>query len=178
MDLRLTVKRFGRSTRACAVTLCAAAAWLVAAPAYAGWCDQGLWADAMVGSYHINPDPSKHLEQFNPGIGAECYFTSEWAATAGYFRNSLSRPSFYGGAVWAPEFVHWGWFRVAAMGGLISGYNYGRWGIGHNRSVGPVLAPVLMTNFGRVGANFILIPPIPSEKLPFTIGFQLKIRLN
>jgi hypothetical protein len=50
--------------------------------------------------------------------------------------------------------------------------------MGHNRTVGPVLAPVLMTNFKRVGTNFILIPPIPSEKLPFTVGFQVKIRVD
>lgn len=61
---------------------------------------------------------------------------------------------------------------------MISGYHYGRWGIGHHRTVGPVLAPVLMTNFKRVGTNFILIPPIPSEKLPFTVGFQVKIRID
>src|SRR5258708_29072584 len=99
MRFRLTLKRCERFTRACALTLFGAATWSVAIPARAGWCDQGLWVDAMVGSYHINPDRSKHLEEFNPGIGAECYFTPEWAATAGYFRNSLSRPSFYACAV-------------------------------------------------------------------------------
>jgi hypothetical protein len=174
----LRPRRVSGAGRACATSVCAIAMYLAPAPASAGWCDQGLWADAMLGSYHINPDTSKHFEQFNPGIGAECYITPEWGATIGYFRNSLSRPSFYGGAVWAPEFVHWGWFRLAAMGGLISGYNYGRWGIGRNRTTGPVLAPIAMTNFGRVGANFILIPPIPSEKLPFTIGFQLRVRFK
>lgn len=178
MHFRLNLKHCERLTRTCALTLCVAGTWLGATPARAGWCDQGLWVDAMVGSYHINADRSTHFEEFNPGIGAECYFTPEWAATAGYFHNSLSRPSFYGGAVWAPEFAHWGWFRIAAMGGLISGYDYGRWGIGHNRSVGPVLAPIVMTDFGRVGANFILIPPISSEKLPFTIGFQLRVRFK
>jgi len=96
--------------------------------------------------------------------------------TAGYFRNSLSKPSFYGGGIWAPEFLHWGFFRLAAMGGLISGYDYGRWGIGHDHMVGPVAAPLVMLAYKRVGANLILIPPIPSSDLPFTIGFQVKVR--
>jgi hypothetical protein len=140
----------------------------------AALCDDGLWVDAMIGSHHFHPD--KHFEQFNPGIGAECWIAPQWAVTAGYFRNSLSKPSFYGGGIWAPEFLHWGFFRLAAMGGLISGYDYGRWGIGHDHMVGPVAAPLVMLAYKRVGANLILIPPIPSSDLPFTIGFQVKVR--
>ena len=49
-------------------------------------------------------------------------------------------------------------------------------GFGHDHTVGPVLAPLIMLEYKRVGANIILIPPIPSSDLPFTIGFQLKVR--
>ena len=66
--------------------------------------------------------------------------------------------------------------RLAPMGGLISGYDYGKWGIGHDHKLGPVLAPLIMAEYGRIGANIILIPPIPSSDLPFTIGFQLRVR--
>jgi hypothetical protein len=86
-------------------------------------CKDGWWADFMLGSYHIHP--YKHFDEVNPGVGAECWFTSQWAASAGYFRNSLERPSFYAGALYAPRFLHWGWFRLSLMGGIISGYNYG-----------------------------------------------------
>jgi hypothetical protein len=96
--------------------------------------------------------------------------------TAGGFRNSLRRPSYYGGGVWAPEFAHWGIVRIAAMGGIISGYNYGNWGLGRNHTIGPVVAPIVMVDYKRVGANFIVIPPIPSDNLPFTIGFQVKVK--
>jgi hypothetical protein len=140
----------------------------------ADWCSNGVWVDAMIGSHHFHP--KKDFEQFNPGIGVECWINSEWALTGGYFRNSLSKPSFYGGGVWAPEFAHWGVVRLAAMGGLISGYDYGGWGIGHNHTVGPVIAPIIMAEYGRVGANIILIPPIPSSDLPFTMALQLKLR--
>ena len=143
----------------------------------AALCPAGWWADVMLGSHHIHPE--REFDQFNPGVGAECSITPQWAAAAGYFRNSLDRPSFYGGAIYTPEFAHWGWFRFGAMGGIISGYNYGRFGLGGaNNGTGPVLAPLAITQFGRFAVNFILIPPIPADNLPFTVGFQVKYRIT
>jgi len=140
-------------------------------------CPDGWWADAMLASYHIHP--YRHFDEFNPGIGAECAVTPEWAASVGYFRNSLDRPSFYGGAIYTPQFAHWGWFRLGVMGGIISGYNFGRFGFGsENNRTGPVVAPTAITRFGRFAVNFILVPPIPQDNLPFTIGFQVKYRVK
>ena len=153
----------------------AAAACVCSAPAHAAdWCGGGVWVDAMIGSHHIHPKQS--FEDFNPGLGVECWLNGQWAVTAGGFRNSLAHPSWYGGGVWAPEFAHWGFVRLAVMGGLISGYNYGNRGFGHDHSIGPVAAPIIMTTYKRVGMNFIIVPPIPSDNLPFTIGFQLKVK--
>jgi hypothetical protein len=156
-----------------------ALAAIAGARAHAGTppCKDGWWADLMLGSYHIHP--YRQFDEFNPGAGMECWFKPEWAASVGYFRNSLDRPSFYAGAVYAPEFVHWRWFRLSVMGGVISGYNFGRFGLGgENNRTGPVLAPAAMTRFGRFGVNFILIPPIPQDNLPFTVGFQATYRFQ
>jgi hypothetical protein len=139
-------------------------------------CPNGWWADVMVASHHIHP--YRQFDDFNPGVGIECSVTREWAASIGYFRNSLDRPSFYAGAIYAPEFAHWGWFRVGAMGGIISGYNFGRFGVGPNERTGPVFAPTAITQFRRFGVNFILIPPIHADRLPFTVGFQGKYRFH
>ena len=139
-------------------------------------CPKGWWVDVMVGSYHIRP--YRHFDDFNPGVGVECSVTPQWAASFGYFRNSLDRPSFYGGAIYTPEFAHWSWFRLGAMGGIISGYNYGQIGLGRNNRTGPVLAPTAITGFGRFGANFILIPPIHANNLPFTVALQVKYRFH
>src|SRR5450755_2140707 len=139
-------------------------------------CPYGTWVDFMIGSYHVNPD--KHFEDFDPGIGVECKFKPQWAASVGYFRNSLLRPSFYAGAVYAPESLHWGWIRLGAMGGVISGYNYGRFGVGENHRTGLVLVPSGILDFGRFGANILLVPPITADHLPFTIGLQAKLRLK
>lgn len=158
-------------TRAAAVAACAFAAPAVHA---ADWCGNGIWADAMLASKHI--DPKHSFNQFNPGLGVECWPNANWAGTVGGFRNSLRRPSYYGGAIWAPEFTYWGPVRLAAIGGLISGYNYGRWGFGHDHTIGPVLLPVLMMEYKHVGANVILVPPIPADELPFTFGFQLRYK--
>ena len=113
----------------------------------------GWYYHLMLDTDHIHP--YRHFDEFNPGAGAECWFSREWAAAGGYFRNSLDRPSFYAGVVYAPELLHWRWFRLTAMGGVISGYN-----------------------FGRFGVNFILIPPIRQDNLPFTVGFQVKYRVR
>jgi hypothetical protein len=139
-------------------------------------CPKGWWADVMVGSYHIHPD--RHFDDFNPGVGLECSIAPQWAASLGYFRNSLNRPSFYGGAIFTPEFAHFGWFQLGAIGGIISGYNYGSIGLGQNNRTGPILAPTAITRFGRFGANFILIPPIRADHTPFTLGLQVKYRFH
>ena len=138
-------------------------------------CPKGWWADFMIGSHHIHPD--RYFDDFNPGAGVECSLTTVWAASFGYFRNSLDRPSFYGGALYTPEYAHWGWFRLGAMGGIITGYNYGQIGLGAGNRTGPVLAPTAITRFGRFGANFILIPPVREDHLPFTVGLQVKYRV-
>ncbi|MGF6721536.1 hypothetical protein P3T43_000883 [Paraburkholderia sp. GAS41] len=171
MHLRPTLHRFARLLAALT------ASFAVASTAQAAdWCGGGVWVDAMLGSYHIDPDPGTHFNEFNPGLGAECWFNGQWGITAGGFRNSLRRPSYYGGGLWAPEFAHFGFVRIAAIAGIISGYNYGNWGLGRNHTVGPVAAPVVMFDYKRVGANLIFIPPIPSDNLPFTIGFQVKVK--
>jgi hypothetical protein len=157
------------------VAACAAAVGAEHAEA-AGLCPNGWWADVMVGSYHIHQE--RHFDDFNPGAGIECSITPQWAAAFGYFRNSLNRPSFYGGAIFTPEFAHFGRIKLGAMGGIISGYNYGSLGLGRSNRTGPILAPTAIGEFGRFGANLILIPPIRADRTPFTLGLQLKYRFH
>jgi hypothetical protein len=63
-------------------------------------------------------------------------------------RLDILKPSFYAGGVWAAEFAHWGYVRLAALGGLISGYNYGRRSIGPGSRSGSVLEALIMAEFG------------------------------
>jgi hypothetical protein len=137
-------------------------------------CPAGTWADLMLGSYHVKPQ--RNFDDFNPGVGVECGFSDVWEGAAGYFRNSLDRPSFYAGALYWPQVARWRALRLGAIGGIISGYNYGSIGLGATNRTGPILAPAAMAEFGRFGANLFLIPPIPADHLPFTLGLQLKLR--
>ena len=153
----------------------AAVAAAVSKPAAGAPC-LGWWADVMIASHHLHP--YRQFDDFNPGLGFECSVTPQWAVSVGYFRNSLDRPSFYAGALYTPQFAHWGWFRLGAMGGIISGYNFGRFGVGANGRTGLVAAPTAIAQFGRFGLNVILVPPIPDDNLPFTLGFQAKYRFK
>jgi hypothetical protein len=160
--------RWARYLTGIALATCACAAHAE------NWCSSGIWADAMLASKHI--DPKESFNQFNPGLGIECWPADNWALTGGGFFNSLRRPSYYAGGIWAPEFLHWGFVRLAAMGGLITGYNYGDRGFGPNQSIGPLLLPVVMAQYHHVGANMIVVPPIPQDRLPFTLGFQVRYK--
>ncbi|RKP47769.1 hypothetical protein [Pararobbsia silviterrae] len=174
------MKKASRGLRGAAVKAWACAAIALGGSSVAGsaqaadWCGGGLWLDGMVAAYHINP--KEHFNDFNPGLGLECWVNNNWAVTGGEFRNSLDRPSWYGGGIWSPDLLTWGYARIAVMGGIISGYNYGNWGLGRNHTIGPVVAPILMTHYGKVGINFILVPPIHSDNLPATVGFMLRYR--
>ncbi len=141
-----------------------------------GLCPYGITADLMLGAYHIHPD--RKFDDFDPGIGIGCGVKGEWAATAGYFRNSVWRPSFYGGVVYTPERLHWDWFRVGLLGGVISGYNFGSVGFGSKDRTGFILVPSAIVGRGRWSANFILVPPIPADHVPLTVGLQVKYRIR
>jgi hypothetical protein len=158
-----------------------AAAFVMSGPFERAWadgnlCPAGWWGDLMIGSHHIHPD--RHFDDFNPGVGFECSINRQWAPAAGYFRNSLDRPSFYAGALFTPKPTDWRWVRLGAMAGIISGYNYGRFGVGGDHRTGPLFAPVAITQFGRFGVNFILVPPIRQNDTPFTLGFQARYRFK
>ena len=166
-----------KTTAIIVLSLAAATGVLMGGRAQAGdLCPKGWWADLMVGSHHIHPD--RYFDDFNPGAGVECSVTTTWTAAAGYFRNSLDRPSFYGAALYTPQFAHWHWFQLGAAGGIITGYNYGQIGLGRDNRTGPLLAPVAITRFGRFAANFILIPPISEDHTPFTLGLQVKYKVH
>jgi hypothetical protein len=95
-------KAWARADRAAFVTVTASIAATLASSSSAhaaGWCSGSLRVDAMIGSHHVHP--KKLFEDVNPGLGVECWPNRQWALTMGGCRNSLSRPSWYGGGVWA-----------------------------------------------------------------------------
>lgn len=70
-------------------------------------------------SWHATSHPRNEV---NPGVGIERRFNSEWAAGAGYYRNSWWRDSYYANVTYTPWSL--GPVHFGAMGGLVSGYQF------------------------------------------------------
>ena len=114
-------------------------------------------------SHHFQPD-RRDWRQVNPGAGLEREFTgTPWTASAGYFRNSYDRDTFYVGGRWMPLAA--GPFRFGAFGLLATGYP------------SPVLVvPAVSAQIGRVGANLIALPNLPGYS--GYLGLQLRFALD
>ena len=114
-------------------------------------------------SHHFQPD-RRDWREVNPGAGLEREFTgTPWTASAGYFRNSYNRNTFYAGGRWMP--LEAGPFRFGAFGLLASGYP------------SPILIlPAISAQFGRVGANLIVLPNLPGYS--GYLGLQLRFGLD
>ena len=114
-------------------------------------------------SHHFQPD-RRDWREANPGVGFEREFDgTPWVATAGYFRNSYDRNTFYVGGRWMPLAA--GPFRFGAFGLVATGYP------------SPVLVlPTVSAQLGRVGANLIAVPNLPGYS--GYLGLQLRFALD
>ena len=114
-------------------------------------------------SHHFQPD-RRDWREVNPGAGLEREFTgTPWTASAGYFRNSYDRNTFYLGGRWMPLAA--GPFRFGAFGLVATGYP------------SPVLVlPAVSAQIGRVGANLIALPNLPGYS--GYLGLQLRFALD
>ena len=114
-------------------------------------------------SHHFQPD-RRDWREVNPGAGLEREFTgTPWTASAGYFRNSYDRNTFYLGGRWMP--LASGPFRFGAFGLVATGYP------------SPVLVlPAVSAQIGRVGANLIALPNLPGYS--GYLGLQLRFALD
>ena len=114
-------------------------------------------------SHHFQPD-RRDWRESNPGAGIEKEFTgTPWVATAGYFRNSYDRNTFYAGARWMPLAL--GPVRLGAFGLVASGYP------------SPVLVlPAASIQVGRVGANLVALPNLPGYS--GYLGLQVRFAVD
>ena len=121
------------------------------------------WLTLSGVSHHFQPD-RRDWREVNPGIGMEREFTgTPWVASAGYFRNSYDRNTFYLGGRWMPLAA--GPFRFGAFGLLATGYP------------SPILVlPAASAQIGRVGANLVALPNLPGYS--GYVGLQLRIAVD
>ena len=121
------------------------------------------WLSVSGASHHFQPH-RRAWREFNPGVGFERSFNgTPWVASAGYFRNSYDRDTWYLGGRWMPLAA--GPFRFGAFGLLASGYP------------SPVLVlPAVSVEAGRVGANLVALPNLPGYS--GYLGLQVRVALD
>lgn len=121
------------------------------------------WLTLSGVSHHFQPD-RRDWREVNPGFGVERELTgTPWVASAGYFRNSYDKNTFYVGGRWMP--LEAGPFRFGAFGLLASGYP------------SPILVlPAASVSIGRVGANLVALPNLPGYS--GYLGLQIRIAIE
>ena len=121
------------------------------------------WLIASGASHHFQPD-RRRWREFNPGVGFEREFTATpWVASAGYFRNSYDRDTWYLGGRWMPLAA--GPLRLGVFGLLASGYP------------SPILIlPAISLQSGPVGVNLVALPNLPGYS--GYLGLQVRVTLD
>jgi len=138
-----------------------------AAPAGKPPFKQQVWLDAGFLSYHFE-DRDK-LNPYNWGFGAAWRFTEDFTLVAGTYHNSMRDQSTYAALAWQP--LHLGPFRLGLLAGVIRGYpdvNNSGWF--------PMALPVISVEFGRVGANLVVVPSTRATGTG-SLSFQIKVRV-
>lgn len=152
--------------------------WLALLPCAAGAQTQPaavdtttVWLNPGIYSYHF--DRSKDFREDNVGFGAEVWLTENHALMAGTFINSNRARSDYAAYQWRP--LHWRPAGIHVGAGVALGVfdGYPRY---HDGGWFPAALPALSLEYGRVGANFFLVPTI-SNRLDGAVAVQLKLRV-
>lgn len=118
------------------------------------------------GALHFERDLGHN--EFNPGLGYERDYNDDISWAVGYYKNSLSKPTFYGVVNYLPYKLSDSW-RVGLTGGLLTGYN--------KSDVVPLLAPSIEWRGSRIGLQFFVVPSIKPYVDGAVVG-QLKVRFR
>ena len=130
--------------------------------------------DVSLACVHLKQWARNKLNQKNPGLGITYSFAPDWSASAGFYKNSFSRPSMYAVGVWTP--LHWrvsqNWHvDVGGEAGALTGYSRA------NNPAAPFGAAVLvrLRNEKGFGANVVIVPNHGASS--GFVGFQIVVPL-
>lgn len=117
---------------------------------------------------------SKHFEdngrnEVNLGLGAEYRFRNDLSVMAGYHKNSLKLTTRYIAVNYQP--LELGPFKIGASVGVMDGYPMKSEGKGFF-----AVLPMVTYEGNRFGANFGVIPDIPSQHVEGAFVLQLKFK--
>lgn len=124
------------------------------------------WIDFSVSSYHF--DRSVDHQERNWGIGLEQSITKEVNFVIGSYNNSEYLRSHYIGISYLP--LQYNGVKLGFVAGMVDGYPNLQ-----NGHYGPLAAPLLSYEYGKVGFNIIVIPPV--DKTIGVIGMQIKFKV-
>lgn len=118
---------------------------------------------------------SKHFEdngrnEVNLGLGAEYRFRDDLSVMVGYHKNSLDLRTRYAAVNYQP--FEMGPFKIGASIGVMDGYPMKSEGKGFF-----AVLPMVTYEGDRFGANFGVIPDIPSQHVEGAVVLQLKFRM-
>lgn len=141
----------------------------------AGWIAPAEAQEVEQSSLWINTGGfSKHFEdngrnETNLGLGAEYRFRDDLSVMAGYHKNSLNLRTAYAAVNYQPLEI--GPLKVGASIGVMTGYPQ------KNKGGGFFAALPMITYEGKTfGANFGVIPNIPSQHVEGAFVLQLKFK--
>jgi hypothetical protein len=126
-----------------------------------------VWVATGFETWHFNSNLG--LNNHNPGWGAEYRFSTTTSVIGGRFFNSDWQDSNYLGINWNP--LAMGPFRLGLFAGLFDGYPRMM-----NGGTFAAVVPAISVEYGRLGANFIIVPTI-QNRLYGGISLQLKLKL-
>lgn len=112
-------------------------------------CSKAFAQDWLVVSgvaKHLDGD--RHCNSTTAGVGLEKSLVENWTMTAGVYRNSQCRWSWYAAEAWLP--LHFGSVHAGAIAGVVTGYR---------SSVMPAGGLALAIEGAELGLNVIFIPP-------------------
>ena len=117
---------------------------------------------------------SKHFEnngrnETNLGLGAEYRFRDDLSLMAGFHKNSLDLRTTYAAVNYQPFTV--GSIKIGASVGVMTGYPQKNGGGGFF-----AVLPMMTYEGTRFGANFGVIPNIPSQHVEGAFVLQLKFK--
>lgn len=128
------------------------------------------WLQTGFMSYHLDRKQTheRNFREQNYGIGIEHKLSENSSISAGYYRNSIDKDSFYAAYAYQPLKV--GPVKVGAMAGVVTGYHL------NNGGPIPMVLPLASIEGKRMGVNLTYVPKL--KDVSSVVALQFKFALD
>lgn len=118
-------------------------------------------------SKHLGTD--QEYNEVNPGIGIIKHTGDKSYATAGYYKNSFSEPSYYAGLGYDEKFGDDYYAKLGVVAGVVSGYK---------RKLTPMVLPKLSLGMKNKGEVNLMYAPEYKDENPETLMLNYTVPIN